>query len=501
MVRNRVRKTSRASVPADVVRRAVEAVRREGQTFRETSEQYQIPLRSLKRYCKTSDESGDVRVGYEKRRQVFDGKQEEELSAYITRASDIYFGLTPRDVRKLAFKVAEFYKCDFPPSWASNGMAGPDWFSAFLKRNPSLSIRVPEATSLSRATSFNKTNVSRFFDLLAELYGRHKFGPGDIWNMDETGITTVQRPDKVVARRGIKQVGKVTSAERGTLVTLALAVSATGNKVPPFFVFPRVHFKDHFLQSAPAGSIGCANPSGWMKEDNFVQFVTHFVKHAKPSVAHPCLLLLDNHQSHLSVEALDFLRDNGVIALSFPPHCSHKLQPLDRSVYGPLKKYVYTAIDAWMKNHPGSTLTIYDIPGVVSTALPRAASEENIKAGFAVSGISPFNREIFTEKDFAPSYVTDRPPDDSATTDPQRAPRTSTSTPAPPEDVVRAETSLETLFPLPKAGPRRSTRKGRPKRSAAILTDEAMRAALVEERNRSASRGNKGTKKKRPNGR
>jgi len=29
--------------------------------------------------------------------------------------------------------------------------------------------------------------------------------------MDETGITTVQKPNKIVARRGFKQVGRITS--------------------------------------------------------------------------------------------------------------------------------------------------------------------------------------------------------------------------------------------------------------------------------------------------
>ena len=31
----------------------------------------------------------------------------------------------------------------------------------------------------------------------------------------------------------------MTSGERGTLVTLAIAVSAGGNSILPFFVFPR----------------------------------------------------------------------------------------------------------------------------------------------------------------------------------------------------------------------------------------------------------------------
>lgn len=71
--------------------------------------------------------------------------------------------------------------------------------------------------------------------------------------MDETGVTTVQKPNKVVAKRGFKQIGAITLAERETLVTLAAAVSGGGNSVLPFLVFPRVHFKNHFIRDGPIG--------------------------------------------------------------------------------------------------------------------------------------------------------------------------------------------------------------------------------------------------------
>jgi len=61
----------------------------------------------------------------------------------------------------------------------------------------------------------------------------YHFKPQDIWNMNETGITTVQIPDKVVARKGYKQIGNV-STECGNLVTVACAVSAIGNQILPF---------------------------------------------------------------------------------------------------------------------------------------------------------------------------------------------------------------------------------------------------------------------------
>ena len=93
--------------------------------------------------------------------------------------------------------------------------------------------------------------------------------------------------------------------------------------------------------------------------------------------------------------------------MSFPPHCSHKLQPLDISVFGPFKKYLSGAQDAWLRKNPGKAITIYDIPKVVSDLLPFAMTCTNITKGFQKTGTYPYNPIIFTDDDFLPSFVTD----------------------------------------------------------------------------------------------
>jgi hypothetical protein len=50
------------------------------------------------------------------------------------------------------------------------------------------------------------------------------------------------------------------SAEHGKSATPALAVSRTGNTVSSFFFFPRVNFRAHFLNCAPTGGEGDADP-------------------------------------------------------------------------------------------------------------------------------------------------------------------------------------------------------------------------------------------------
>lgn len=84
------------------------------------------------------------------------------------KSSDIYYGLTTKDARRLAYDFAVKEKLRCPPNWMTNSIAGKDCLAGFLKRNPQLSIRKPQATSLSRATSFNRHNVNEFFDLVED---------------------------------------------------------------------------------------------------------------------------------------------------------------------------------------------------------------------------------------------------------------------------------------------------------------------------------------------
>lgn len=163
------------------------------------------------------------------------------------------------------------------------------------------------------------------------------------------------------------------------------------------------------LKGAPAGTDGSTFSSGWMTAENFLKFLKHFKKYSKCSLDSPILIIMDNHDSHISIESLNYAKENGIHLLTIPPHTSHKTQPLDRSVFGPLKAYFNSACDNWMIQNPGRSITIYDLSELLGHAFPRAFTPQNIQSGFRVTGIFPFNNEIFTDDEFLSSYVTDRP--------------------------------------------------------------------------------------------
>ncbi|XP_053960488.1 uncharacterized protein LOC128864756 [Anastrepha ludens] len=101
-----------------------------------------------------------------------------------------------------------------------------------------------------------------------------------------------------------------------------------------------------FMDNTTPGAIGTANESGWMTSIEYLKFMLHFIKHANASKNSPTLLLLDNHVSHLSVEAIDLAIAHGITIVSFPPHCSHRMQPLDVSVFGPFKAMFHNQCQA-----------------------------------------------------------------------------------------------------------------------------------------------------------
>lgn len=279
------------------------------------------------------------------------------------------------------------------------GMAGVEWMAGFMHRHRNLSLRSAEGCSLSRATSFNQHNVSTFFTNLENILKRQpKFGSGmRIFNLDETATKTVPGESHVIAERGIKQVCRVTSAEKGTLVTTCAFISATGTALPPVMVFPRVHFKDHMLVGAPPATLGLAQPSGWMTAPLFVEVMNHFITHTGSSLDNPSLLILDNHESHLSLEAVTLAKSSGVTLLTLPPHTSNKLQPLDVGVFGPFQAFYRAAHDSWMSRNPGKTFSIYNVAECVGIAYTKAMTPSNIQSAFKKTGIFPFDKNVFTE--------------------------------------------------------------------------------------------------------
>jgi hypothetical protein len=112
-----------------------------------------------------------------------------------------------------AFQLAVQNKIPSPFSIAKEA-AGKDWSKRCMKRHSDkLSLRQPSGTSTAKAIGFSKERVAILFDLFEKELAAHDCPPSLIFNVDQTGLTVVQKKQpKILAPKGKHQIGALTDA-------------------------------------------------------------------------------------------------------------------------------------------------------------------------------------------------------------------------------------------------------------------------------------------------
>ena len=136
----------------------------------------------------------------------------------------------------------------------------------------------------------------------------------------------------------------------------------------------------------------------WMTATLFSHWISHFIRclESKGGISNERrhLLILDGHNSHVTLEVVQKCREVGLDLVTLPSHTSHRLQPLDVSVFAPFKCYFKRYRDVWSVNNKGKGASKQTLAMWVSKVLERAFTTRNITAGFRTTGIFPLNKEV-----------------------------------------------------------------------------------------------------------
>ena len=143
------------------------------------------------------------------------------------------------------------------------------------------------------------------------------------------------RAPNVITKKGKRKVPYRSSGNKSQ-ITVVGCVNASGHPIPPMVIFDAKSFNVDWAKGEVMGTFYGLSPKGWIDGELFkLWFINHFLKHAIAS--RPVLLLLDGRSSHYRPDTIEFAKEHGIIVFCLPPHTTHACQPLDVSMYRPLK--------------------------------------------------------------------------------------------------------------------------------------------------------------------
>lgn len=408
-------KPKKPSYNGRILEEAVKKVLQDDWSIYKAAKFYAIPWTTLKENVVKSTEHFDCNtnvlnkfvLGKVGRPFALPSALEVKLASYIIKMQEYGFGLTVKQIRKLAYTIA--VKGAAKRFSSANKTAGKKWFCGFKKRF-NLTLRKPENLSRYRASCTNPTLLQQFYDCLEKLLDEHNLRncPSQIWNCDETGLMFVTTTgSKIVTSVGKKFVYRRVYAERGTTTTVLACANAAGKSGPLLIIFKGVQNIPALKTGAHCDAMVEVTPKGWINSELFLRWMQKFIESLPP--ARPVLLVMDSHASHLSPEALQMAEDNRIILLTFPSHTTHVLQPLDVSVYRSLKVAWSSELDMQMRKNPGKIPSRYEFHGLFNPCYEKSFSPQIIRAGFQKTGIFPFNRNAISPEAMAPSAVSEKP--------------------------------------------------------------------------------------------
>ena len=140
--------------------------------------------------------------------------------------------------------------------------------------------------------------------------------------------------------------------------------------------------KDYVGKYEP-GAVMAMQPNIWMTKWLFQSWISYFIgtltKTVGISAENKHLLVLDGHNSHVTLESKHLAMNSGLDIISLPSQTSHALQPLDVSCFKPFK----TAFrDSWTLLNKGKKVEKTDLCEWTSQALEKSLTAKNIKSGF-----------------------------------------------------------------------------------------------------------------------
>ena len=182
-------------------------------------------------------------------------------------------------------------------------------------------------------------------------------------------------------------------------ITLMATICADGTWGRPLLIYPSSAgaLQDTWLTGVDPTQHNVAfsaTASGWTNDVLGAQWLENFEVWSRDKLDNPQrdwrLLIVDGHGSHVTLRFFDICYQKRIILAVFPPHATHRLQPLDIGIFRPFAMKYSQHLDQWVNDRLGlCRFSKREFFSVFWPAFLQSFTEKNILSAWEKSGIWP----------------------------------------------------------------------------------------------------------------
>lgn len=148
------------------------------------------------------------------------------------------------------------------------------------------------------------------------------------------------------------------------------------------------------------------SPNGWtdnvLTAEWFEKVFVPTALAAQADTSKPVVLTVDGHESHETDLIKDIAYKHDIVIVGLPSKTTHKLQPLDVAVFGPVQDAWYKCVSDQLDK--GIKITWYNVVHEYMEAR-KVITPPLIQTAFRKTGLHPFDPDVFQDEDFVPSMA------------------------------------------------------------------------------------------------
>jgi hypothetical protein len=307
------------------------------------SKKFQVDRTTLSRRHRAVTHSAAIE---QQNRQLLSPIQERTLIRHLNTLTERGLPPTPAIVRNLAAELAQ-------------KEPGSNWSSRFVRRHQNdLTSRYLVPLDSDRFNAESNREFIYWFEGLQHKIEQYSILPENIYNMDEKGflIGLLTKSRRIFTKAANSTKKEVRNRQDGSRewITVIGTICADGSSLPPALIYQAVtgNLQDSWLQdfdSTKHAAFFASSPTGWTNDELGYRWLEtvfdRFTKQKARQGRDWRLLLVDGHGSHINMRFLDYCRKHSILVAVYPPHTTHRLQPLDVGLFSPLATFYSQELD------------------------------------------------------------------------------------------------------------------------------------------------------------